>query len=251
MAHLKEERASDRAERQLIEKIVCGEFPTNTDLPGERVLSKELDIARPALREAMQRLSHDGWLEIQGGKPTRVRDYLKDGNVNILAGLLKANPDLIPNLVPDLLEIWQLLAPQYTNSSVRRVPGLLLDLLESFEGVPDEAEAYAMCMWKLHHMLVSYSDNLIYRLLFNTFKDFYNQLATFYYTDPEHRALARKLWEELEPSVESLDMETASRQVHSFLSNTTDFWVNVSFEQFQVEGTDDVGQVETKLKKKQ
>ena len=95
----------------------------------------------------MQRLSRDGWLDIQQGKPTRIKDYLKDGNLNILAGLLKADPDLIPNLVPDLLEMWQLLAPQYTASSVRRAPGLILDLLESFAKIPDEPEAYAQCMW--------------------------------------------------------------------------------------------------------
>jgi len=53
----------------------------------------------------MQRLSRDGWLDIQQGKPTFIRDYLKDGNLNILAGLLKADPDLVPNLVPDLLEM--------------------------------------------------------------------------------------------------------------------------------------------------
>ena len=247
MENPKDERASDRAERQVIEKIVRGEFPPNTDLPGERVLSKELDIARPVLREALQRLSHDGWLEIQQGKPTRVRDYLKDGNVNILAGLLKANPDLIPNLVPDLLEIWELLAPRYTNSSVRRVPGLLLDLLQDFKRVPDEADAYAGCMWELHHMLVSYSDNLIYGLLFNTFKDFYHQLATHYYDDPEHREAARQLWVELAPSIEALDTEKAARLVHSFLSNTTDFWVHASFEGLS-EGREDeeVGKVDRK-----
>jgi GntR family negative regulator for fad regulon and positive regulator of fabA len=117
MSDPKKERATDRAERHLIESIVSGTYPPNTDLPGERTLSKELDIARPALREAMQRLSRDGWLDIQQGKPTRIRDYLKDGNLNILAGLLKADPDLVPNLVPDLLEMWQLLSPHHPGSS--------------------------------------------------------------------------------------------------------------------------------------
>ncbi|MCJ7717876.1 MAG: GntR family transcriptional regulator, partial [Anaerolineales bacterium] len=143
MSESNEERATDRAERHLIEEIVSGTFPPNTDLPGERTLSKDLDLARPALREAMQRLSRDGWLDIQQGKPTRIRDYLKDGNLNILAGLLKADPDLVPNLVPDLLEMWELLAPSYTASSVRRAPGLIIDLLNSFSKLPDQAASYA------------------------------------------------------------------------------------------------------------
>jgi GntR family negative regulator for fad regulon and positive regulator of fabA len=249
MSHPNEERASDRAERQLIENIVSGKFPPHTDLPGERILCKEFEVARPALREALQRLSHDGWLDIQQGKPSRIRDYMKDGNLNILPGLLKADPDLLPNLVPDLLEMWQLLAPQYTNSSVRRIPGLLVDLLESFNRVPDEAETYAGCMWKFHHMLVSYCDNLIYGLLFNTFEAFYHTLATYYYTDPEHRELARQLWAGLIPSIESLDSESASQQVFAFLSNIADFWKQITAEQYQQEILDDRSQNERKKKK--
>ncbi|MGB2956014.1 MAG: GntR family transcriptional regulator [Anaerolineales bacterium] len=245
-----EERATDRAERHLIEQIVSGAFPPNTDLPGERTLSKNLDIARPALREAMQRLSRDGWLDIQQGKPTRIRDYLKDGNLNILAGLLKADPDLVPNLVPDLLDMWQLLAPHYTASSVRRAPGLILDLLESFSRVPDEAEAYAQSMWKLHHMLIAYCDNLVYGLIFNTFKEFYRQLATYYYASPEHRELARELWAAMIPNIEALDTEITSQHVFTFISSTTDFWKKITFEQYQKEVLDNSRQIKSKKKKK-
>ena len=208
-----EERATDRAERHLIKGFVSGVFPPNTDLPGERTL----DIARPALREAMQRLSRDGWLDIQQGKPTRIRDYLKDGNLNILAGLLIADPDLVPNLVPDLLEMWKLLAPQYTASSVRRAPGLIIDLLNSFNRLPDEAEVYAQSMWKLHHMLIAYCDNRVYGLIFNTFKSFCRQLATYYYSNPEHREMARKLWNVMIPSITALDIETTAQHLFSYV----------------------------------
>lgn len=238
MSENKEERATDLAERQLIERIVSGAYPPNTDLPGERTLSKEMDIARSALREAMQRLSRDGWLDIQQGKPTRVKDYLKDGNLNILAGLLKADPDLIPNLVPDLLEMWQLLAPQYTASSVRRAPGLILDLLEDFSKIPDEANRFAASMWELHHMLIAYSDNMVYGLIFNTFKDFYAQLATYYYGNPEHRETARVLWTELATNVEALDTSGAAELVTTFVTNTADFWKDITFEQYQKEVLD-------------
>jgi GntR family negative regulator for fad regulon and positive regulator of fabA len=239
MSDHKEERATDWAERHLIEGIVSGNFPPNTDLPGERTLSKELDVARPALREAMQRLSRDGWLDIQQGKPTRIKDYLKDGNLNILAGLLKADPDLVPNLVPDLLEMWQLLAPQYTASSVRRAPGLILDLLEGFSKIPDEPESYAISMWELHHMLIAYCDNLVYGLIFNTFRNFYAQLASYYYRTPKHREQARNLWVGLAPKVEALDTTQAAEMVTSFVADTAEFWKDITFEQYQKEVLED------------
>ena len=235
MGEQNEERATDRAERLLIEGIVSGTYPSNSDLPGERTLSKEMDLARPALREAMQRLSRDGWLDIQQGKPTRIRDYLKDGNLNILAGLLKADPDLVPNLVPDLLEMWELLAPRYTASSVRRAPGLILDLLEGFNRLPDNPDAYAEAMWKLHYMLIAYCDNLVYGLIFNTFRDFYSQLARYYYTNPDHRQLVRDLWMNLIEPIESLDTDKAAYLVGRFVSNTKGFWQQITFEEYQKE----------------
>ncbi|MFL7812539.1 MAG: hypothetical protein AB8I40_02565, partial [Anaerolineales bacterium] len=189
----------------------------------------------PALREAMQRLSRDGWLDIQQGKPTRVRDYLKDGNLNILSGLLKADPDLVPNLVPDLLGMWELLAPDYTASSVRRAPGLILDLLEGFSRLPDEPEDYAASMWELHHTLIAYCDNLVYGLIFNTFKDFYGQLARYYYGEPSRRQLARELWEGLASPIQNLDTETAAGLVAGYVSRTKAFWQDITFEQYQVE----------------
>ena len=250
MSDHKEERATDWAERHLIQNIVSGVYPPNTDLPGERNLSKELDIARPALREAMQRLSRDGWLDIQQGNPTRIKDYLKDGNLNILAGLLKADPDLVPNLVPDLLDMWQLLAPQYTASSVRRAPGLILDLLESFNKIPDEAESFAKCMWELHHMLIAYSDNLVYGLIFNTFRDFYQQLAAYYYSTPDHRDLARQLWSELAPLVEKLNITKAADLVTGFVADTAEFWKDITFEQYQKEVLDEPIKPEKAAKEK-
>ena len=244
------ERATDRAERHLIQGIVSGAFPLNTDLPGERTLSKNLDIARPALREAMQRLSRDGWFDIQQGKPTRIRDYLKDGNLNILAGLLKADPDLMPDLVPDLLEMWQLLVPHYTASSVRRAPGLIIDLLNSFNRLPDSAEAYAGSMWEIHHILIAYCDNLVYGLIFNTFKDFYHQLATYYYSKSEHREMARNLWEVIIPSITALETETTAQQVFNYVSTTAEFWKNITFEQYQKEIFEDSKPIKEKKKKK-
>lgn len=249
MAENQEERATDRAERLLIEGIVSGAFPPNSDLPGERTLSKDMDLARPALREAMQRLSRDGWLDIQQGKPTRIRDYLKDGNLNILAGLLKADPDLVPNLVPDLLEMWELLAPRYTASSVRRAPGLILDLLDSFQRINDEPEVYAQSMWQLHHILIAYCDNLVYGLIFNTFRDFYQQLAKYYYASPAHRQLARDLWSALIAPIEALDTETAAGLVSSFVTNTKEFWQDITFEQYQKEVLEDPPQKKPHKKK--
>lgn len=127
---------------------------------------------------------------------------------------------------------------------------MIIDLLNSFSKVPDKAEAYAQSMWELHHMLIAYCNNLVYGLIFNTFKEFYSQLAIYYYSTPEHRQLARDLWAGLLPAIEALDTETASQLVFSFVSDTNKFWKNITFEQYQEEVLDDPKKIEGKKKKK-
>ena len=135
--------------------------------------------------------------------------------------------------------MWQLLAPQYTASAVRRAPGLILDLIESFSKIPDEAVPFAKCMWELHHMLIAYSDNMVYGLIFNTFKDFYSQLASYYYRTSDHRNAARKLWAEITPRIEEQDTEKTAELVTAFVATTAEFWKDITFEQYQQEVLED------------
>ena len=72
-------------------------------------------------------------------------------------------------------------------------------------------------------------------MIFNTFKDFYHQLAGFYYTDPENRKLARELWEKLKTSISKLNTTAAASQVTDFVASTAVFWKDITFEQYQKE----------------
>jgi fatty acid metabolism transcriptional regulator FadR len=219
-----DETAVDRAERLLVERIVNGTYPPDSYLPGERLLSKSLEIARPALREALQRLNHDGWLDIQRGKSTRVRNYLLEGTLNILTGLFKVSPDLMPELVGDMLEVWGRFAPAYAAAAVRRAPGLVIDRLESCDLTEDNPEAYADAMWGLHRTMIDYCGNRVYGLIFNSFTDFYRQLGIQYYGDPANRAKARQFWETLWKAACSGDTRRASNLMDLFMRDTLAFW---------------------------
>jgi fatty acid metabolism transcriptional regulator FadR len=220
------ETAVDRAERLLIESIINGTYPPNADLPGERRLAQDFQVARPALREALQRLYHDGWLDIQQGRSTRVRDFLRDGNLNIIRGLLLANPELIPDLVPNLLEMWSLFAPVYTSAAVRRAPGLIMDQIAACLEAEDTPDAYAHAMWSLHRRLIDYCGNAIYGLLFNTFSAFYHQFAVHSYQEPLRRVEARRLWEALGEAIKEIDARKAGKLISVFMHHTRLYWTS-------------------------
>ncbi len=217
------EKASDRAERLLIEGIVDGTYPADSDLPGERDLSKELGVGRPALREAVQRLSRDGWLTIQQGKPTRVNDYLQNGNANVLIELLRSNVAPAANVVSNLLEIWALMAPAYTRTAVEHEPKDVAVLLFGYRGLAERPGPYARAQWRLHSTLIEASGNPIYGLILNSFYDFFDRLAINYYAMPGTRAEARIFWEllynaavqeEPEKAAEAMEEQMGLIQTH-------------------------------------
>ena len=218
------ERASERAERLLIERMLNGTYPPRSVLPGERDLAKELGVARPALREALQRLARDGWLIIQQGKPTEVSDYMRDGSLNVLTGLMQADLRLLPDFVPNLLELWSLLAPRYTAEAIENDPRAVHQLLYGHRGLADRPGPYARAQWRLHPRLIDLSRNPVYGLILNAFRDFYIRLATHYYQDPARRADARAFWHRLYEAALVEDAERGARLMRVIMEDTRRRW---------------------------
>ena len=215
------ETAVDRAHRLLIERILDGSYPIGTELPGERPLSKELGVARNALREATQRLSHDGWLDISQGRATRVRDYLRDGNLNTLIDLLSLNQNQPMTFVPDLLQMWSLLAHHYTAQAVQNEPKRVAERLDLYGALEDTPEACAQAMWQLHRALIDYCGNVVYGLIFNSFADFYQRLAQLHYQDPANRDNVRDMWQSLCIATRELDDNRAAEIMSAYILAST------------------------------
>lgn len=218
------EKAVDRAHRMLIERIIDGSYPSGSELPGERWLSKDLGVARNGLREALQRLSHDGWIEINQGKPTRVRDYLRDGNLNILIDLL--NLETLPNatFVPDLMRMWSVMAHDYTANAVQREPIRIAERLHLYKSLADSPEACAQAMWQLHRALIDYGGNRIYGLVLNSFAGFYERFALGYFADATQRSRVRQLWETLLEAARAHNAPHAADAMHTYILQDAEFW---------------------------
>src|SRR5512133_1445480 len=113
-------KPAELVENRLVTAILDGTFPVTSNLPPERDLAEKLGVTRPTLREALQRLSRDGWVEIHHGKTTRVRDYWREGNLLILGTLARHKELLDLNFVSQLLQVRLLLAPEYTRLAIER-----------------------------------------------------------------------------------------------------------------------------------
>jgi DNA-binding FadR family transcriptional regulator len=90
-------------------------------------------------------------------------------------------------------------------------------------------------MWMLHKTIIKYCGNQVYILLFNSFDDFFHQIATFYYQSPENRKAARELWGDLTEASKNIDGEAGANQMLQFLSTTYSKWDADMFEKYQNE----------------
>ena len=217
------------AERRLIEGIVEGVFPIDSHLPGERELAEALGVTRPTLRETLQRLERDGWVEINQGKPTRVRDYWKEGSLGVL-NTLSRYPDHLPeNFVENLLNVRLAMAPTYTAMAVENAPEDIIQLLEGRHDLVNDPQAFSSFDWQVHHVLTLLSQNPVFVMILNGFKDLYLHLAPFYFLIPSARRHSMHFYQDLSQASTGRDPNQARILTDMVMRESIIFWRQVEF----------------------
>jgi GntR family negative regulator for fad regulon and positive regulator of fabA len=191
------QKPAEIAESRMLDAILSGHFPINSTIPGERELAEQIGITRPTLREALQRLARDGWLDIQQGKPTRVRDYWREGSLAVLSALAQSPTHRSPDFVVHLLDLRVLLAPAYARQAVQSAPEEIIALLDGYADLEDSPADYARADWELHSLLVEHSSNPVFQLLLNGFQSLYLLIGEQYFSFPECRHHSRGFYQAL------------------------------------------------------
>lgn len=217
-------KPAEYAETRLIEAILLGRFPIDSSLPAERELAAQLGVTRPTLREALQRLARDGWIEIRHGKATRVRDYWREGNLGVLSAIVRQPSSLPENFVENLLNVRLVMAPAYIRLAVERNPQTVATLLERLLPVSDRPDAFASVDWELHHGLTIASDNPIYTLILNGFCDFYQMMAVQYFNLPQSRELSERFYQDLLAAARRGDAGLAEEISQQVMAESIRLW---------------------------
>jgi GntR family negative regulator for fad regulon and positive regulator of fabA len=210
---------------RIISAILDGTFPANTPLPGERLLADRLGVTRSTLREAMQRLAADGWLDIQHGRRTRVRDIWTEGNLNVLASLVAHRAVLPATFIPQLLEVRAALAPVYTRTAVARNAEGVAQLIDGLErSLNDTPGSFAAADWSLHHGLTVLSANPVYTLMLNGFAGFYQDMARLYFNTAAARENSRRFYADLHAAALAGDADAARQIAETVMQHSIDLW---------------------------
>lgn len=224
------QKPAEVAESRLIEAILDGTFPINSHLPGERDLSEMLGVTRPTLREALQRLERDGWLEIHQGKPTRIRDYWQEGKLGVLSVLSEYPRKLPENFITNLLNVRLAMAPMYTSLAVANNPEEVVRLLRGRGKLGDSPESISQFDWSMQHQLTILSENPVFMMIMNGFKDLFLNLAPYYFSNPS--ALQRSLdyYNHLADAAKKKDVARAKILTEEIMQESVLFWQQIKFQ---------------------
>ena len=217
-------RPSELTEQRLLQAVLDGDFPPGGNLPAERELAARLGVTRPTLREALQRLARDGWFDIQHGKPTRVRDYWREGNLNVLSAIVRYSQRLPDDFIPNLLAVRLSMAPAYVRAAVDRAADQVVTLLAGYGELEDTSERFARADWDLHHGLTLASGNPVFTLILNGFAGLYIEMACLYFSNPGARAASRTWYAELEAAARANDADAAERTTCRAMQESIHFW---------------------------
>lgn len=181
------QKPAELAESRLIEAILDGTFPFESSLPPERELAARLGVTRPTLREALQRLGRDGWIQIHQGKATHVCNPWHDGNLAVLIHLAEHANHHYPEFVEHLLSVRCLLTPAYCKAAIENAQDRTVSLFEQHPAIDASPEDFAEYDWRMHRELSILSGNPVFTLILNGFTSMYLVLAKRYFENSQAR----------------------------------------------------------------
>ncbi len=212
--------------QSLVNSILDGSLPAHSNLPNEHRLAEALGVTRSTLREALQKLAANGMIEIQHGKPTRVCDIWREGNMNTLSTIVQTQfSRMSVEWVPQILQVRTALAPEYIALAVENHPAQVEEFLEGIlNRLTDDAASYAEADWSMHHTLTVLSNNPIYTLILNGFKDYYLLMAPFYFSLAVSRKVSRDFYSALKQAAAQHNPALAADVTHRIMTQSIEFW---------------------------
>ncbi len=216
------------SEARLIRAILDGTFPINSSLPAERDLAALLGVTRPTLREAMQRLERDGWLEIRHGKPTRVRDFWLEGGLGVSIALAQYQTPLPDDFVANLLTVRILLAPTYTRLAVERAAQTIVDFLAGADRLEESPKSFTDFDWRVHWLLTVHSGNTFFTHFMNSVRRLYEIMGIPYFEHAETRRHSRQFYERLRACAQTGNAPAAGELADEIMTESRDLWIRLA-----------------------
>lgn len=170
--------------KRIIKSIADGIYKIGDKLPPERALSEEYGISRVIVHSAIVDLNAKGLLEIAPRKGVIVKDYERNGNLDLLEIMITAIEDQNSKLLLGLLDTRKLLEEEFASlAAVNRQDtdiATLKSIIEKEAQALDTAQS-AQLDFSFHHEIAHSTGNPIYPLLLKSMEHTYKRLIKEFY----------------------------------------------------------------------
>lgn len=163
---------------QIATDVLSGELPAGSALPSERRLAEVFGVSRPAVREALKRLSAASLVEVRHGGVTTVRDFRRHAGLDLLPQLVFRDGELDAGVFRSLLETRLRIGPKVAELAAEQhrpeLAALLDDSLRRLEASHSAVEWHRGTLEFWDHMVDS-SGSIVFRLMYNPFRAAYER----------------------------------------------------------------------------
>ena len=209
---------------QIVAEVLGGEMPPGETLPSERKLAEVLGVSRPAVREALKRLTAAGLVEVRQGDATTVRDFRRHAGLDLLPRLLSRAGELDLSVVRSILETRLHNGPKVAELAARRRPADLAALLDDTlqkladEEDPVEQQRHALTFWD---HIVDGAESIVFRLMYNTFRAAYEPALAALATVMADEIGRPAAYREVADAISACDPERARKAAQDLLEPAT------------------------------
>ncbi len=217
---VEKKRVSDQIIEKIRERILNGELKPGEKLPSERELAKIFNVTRIPIREALKALEKMGFIEINPGGGSIVRDIFGEGNWIVLPYLLAKSNLVGGELLKSILEFRVLVGAEMAEKAVLREGKLILDdlkrIFEEEKKIKQISKLQELDL-KFFDKLAIASGNLLYKFLINFIADFYIQNQDIFEDLIVSRDFLINTHNEIILAIENKDEEQAKRAAKTYL----------------------------------
>ncbi|MGC9043553.1 MAG: FadR/GntR family transcriptional regulator [Myxococcota bacterium] len=176
---VKKVNISEQIAIRLREIIISQEIKPQEKLPSERDLAKRFGTNRNTLREALKILERDGLINIRQGGGIEIKDFRREGKINLLSAIIKDTKDfkmkfeiILDSLrvrSAGLAEIARMAAEKRDRAQLKSIKESVQKIKENI-GTDDHSRVYQLEMDFLKS-IVEATNSMVLMWFFNTIKE--------------------------------------------------------------------------------
>ncbi|MBU0995849.1 MAG: FadR family transcriptional regulator [Proteobacteria bacterium] len=170
---------------KLQQEILEGTFPAGSRLPSERTLSLAHKVSRVTIRDAVRKLSQLGLIVKKPQSGNYVCAYKEEASLDLLIHIMRTSEAVDLSLLISLMEFRRTNEVFAARKAAQNITpaGItyLTELMEGLKANADNRSYLAEMDYTLHYKIAVFSNNLVLKLMFHSFRPIYHYYTHFFY----------------------------------------------------------------------